>query len=347
MAPNSVDGQQMALKDKIDMRPKSSQYAYPLIALHFADGPPLAVPRQLLEKSAKLSSCRRPDMTLRLTRVPSGAGHVLVHYLYTGTYECLSPKGASYDERYTTEFATAVRVYTVARDYGLPELESLAKAEVEKLGDRMHAMQVLDVLRNTFPTANADDIWLQTYLKSVVRKSIDSPLLFLSSPSDSAGHALSFPNALLKVFVQLWGERSGSSSPSPDDLIIDRDRPDEPIAADVNTEPAVSFDHEPIIAPNTPPKHEESDFSAREDLKEKPKMKEKERRTKDAECPSITSSEDEEWSKVGRGRGGPTRANTIASTTFPTADFTISPLKSDALDAFYQPRTIPRLFARN
>lgn len=293
-------------------------------------------------------------MTLRLTRVPSGAGHVLVHYLYTGTYECLSPKGASYDERYTTEFATAIRVYTVARDYGLPELESLARAEVEKLGDRMHAMQVLDVLRNTFPSTSADDIWLQTYLKSVVRKSIDSPLLFLASPSDGAGHTLSFPNALLKVFVQLWGERSGLSSSSPDDFMTDQNHHEEPIAADAEPEPepAVSLDHEePINAPNTPPrtppKREVSYSSARGNIQEMPKMKEQERRKKHADSPSVTSSEDEEWSKVGRERAGPTTATRIASTTFPTADFTVSPLKSDALDAFYQPRTIPRLFTRN
>ncbi|KAI3326491.1 hypothetical protein HD806DRAFT_409581 [Xylariaceae sp. AK1471] len=41
----------------IDMRPGSSPYASPLITIHFADGPPLAVPTRLIDKSPKLSSC--------------------------------------------------------------------------------------------------------------------------------------------------------------------------------------------------------------------------------------------------------------------------------------------------
>ncbi|KAI0908739.1 hypothetical protein F4823DRAFT_639837 [Ustulina deusta] len=170
MEQDAAARQQMVQKDElkaIAMQPKpstgtsfplplqadidTSPYTSPLITLHFADGPPLSVHKRLIDKSPKLSSGCRHVMTLHLAHIPSGAGHVLVHYLFTGMYECLKPRGTSCNVNNAAEFATGVRVRDVARDYELPELEILAVIEIEKLGNRLQVMQNFDVLKDTLP----------------------------------------------------------------------------------------------------------------------------------------------------------------------------------------------------
>ncbi|KAI0399742.1 hypothetical protein F4802DRAFT_539392 [Xylaria palmicola] len=113
----------------IDMRPESSPYASPLITIHFVDGPPLAIPIRFIDKSPKLSSCCGYNITLHLAHIPSSASHVLIHYLFTSTYECLKPRRSSCYKKNAAEFATGTQVYAVAQNYGLPNLESLTKGE--------------------------------------------------------------------------------------------------------------------------------------------------------------------------------------------------------------------------
>ncbi|KAI1505997.1 hypothetical protein F5X99DRAFT_176979 [Biscogniauxia marginata] len=128
-------------------------------------------------------------MTLHLAQILGGAGHVLVHYLFTSMYECLKPRGSSCYEKDAAEFATCVRVYAVARDYELPDLEGLARGEIEKLGNPLQVMEILDVLKHALPNLSVDDMWLRNYLKSLVRPFIDNPPASLGSLALHMTHA--------------------------------------------------------------------------------------------------------------------------------------------------------------
>ncbi|KAI0200647.1 hypothetical protein F4808DRAFT_428635 [Astrocystis sublimbata] len=224
----------------VDLRPVSSPYASPLITLLLQDGPPFAVPIQFVNKSPKLSSCITNDMRIQLPHVSENAGHVLVHYLFTGLYECLQPKGSDCREKDAAEFAASAQVYALAREYGITDLEALAKGEIEKFGNRLQAVRVLEVLKEALPNLGANDIWFQDYLKSLVRPLLDEPPASLNSLPNSHGQTLSIASALLKVVVELWHEKTCPLTPYPHDLDIGQEHHQELY---VETEPATDLQY--------------------------------------------------------------------------------------------------------
>ncbi|KAJ2973888.1 hypothetical protein NUW58_g8827 [Xylaria curta] len=162
MRPKSSTGTSFLLPVEADI--DTSPYASPLLTIHLADGPPLSIHKRLLDKCPNLSSACRNSTILHLANVPSSAGHVLTHYLFTGVYECLKPRTQCHKTN-AAEFATAIRVYEVALEYELLELASLAGDEIEKLGARLPVLQLFDVLKDTLPNHSIDDMRLQSYLK--------------------------------------------------------------------------------------------------------------------------------------------------------------------------------------
>ncbi|KAI1292582.1 hypothetical protein F5Y03DRAFT_402835 [Xylaria venustula] len=302
----------------VDLRPESSPYASPLITLHFADGPPLSVPTQLLDKTPKLSSCCGYDMTLRLTHIPGDAGHVLVHYIFTGMYECLKPRGSSCYEKDAAEFTTGVRVYAIAREYGLPGLESMARCEIEKLGNRLQVAQILDVLKDELPSLSVNDMWLQNFLKSLVRSFITTSLESLGSLLDSAGQTLSFPYALLRAVVELWQEKTNFPNSSLNDIDISHDYHNGSAAARIETGPATN--PEPNLTTVS-----ESEMSK----KEKKKKKKKKRVL---ELSDGIGTGEQNYSKEGEDRNKEDEGNGIALPAYMTTNImpTSEPAASNA-----------------
>ncbi|KAK5637454.1 hypothetical protein RRF57_013169 [Xylaria bambusicola] len=151
----------------------------------------------------KLYAQWRNESQLYLRRVPSSAGHVLISFLYSGRYECPEPKGSTPYDREVDRFKTSVWVYKLARDYELPELESLAKYAIEKIGIYLNATRNFDVLGEIFPRLGENDEFLQAYLKTLLRPFIERRVTSLGSWSDSAGKNPSFTNAILRLINQL------------------------------------------------------------------------------------------------------------------------------------------------
>ncbi len=109
-------------------------------------------------------------------RISVDVGHVLAHYLFTGTYQCLKPIGLFPSENDAAEFATGVRVYAFAREYELLSLEELAKREIEKLGCDLPFSLVLDLLERAYRDPVGDDAWLNNYLKSGFKRLLQDPV---------------------------------------------------------------------------------------------------------------------------------------------------------------------------
>lgn len=113
---------------------KNSPYAASIIELKLGDGTALKVPSFLLRKCPKLhTKIQTWTQIVSLLEITQDIGHVLVHYLFTNTYQCLLPKGTAH-EKMCSEYRTAIRVYGWTRDYELSDLNELAKAEVIRLG---------------------------------------------------------------------------------------------------------------------------------------------------------------------------------------------------------------------
>ncbi|KAI1408009.1 hypothetical protein F5Y13DRAFT_205209 [Hypoxylon sp. FL1857] len=187
---------------EVDTRPDTSPYTGPHATLHFKDGPPLSVPTALLSKYPKLSSRCEADLSLHLGDIPGDSGHVLVHHILAGMYQCLKPKGSSASEKCAAEFAT-----------------SLAKAEIERLGRNLQATQLLDTIMDAHPILRSDDIWFHDYLKSVVKSLIKSPPVTLKNGTlEHSSRTVSLASILLKSIIELWREKKDAIQQGPNHL---------------------------------------------------------------------------------------------------------------------------------
>lgn len=187
-----------------------SPYKDPGVELCLGDGASFAVPYSILSKYPKLSphnsfGIYRPK---GLQKVSPGVGHVIVHYLFANTYQCLKPKGQTAHEKLSDEFRTSIQVYAAARIYELKSLGELAKAEIERLGEGLPLQIILDLVHTAYPDPGVDDLWFIGYLKSQLEA-------FLGGSEDiSQGgfpqpdrETISVGEVLLKSLIELLLER--------------------------------------------------------------------------------------------------------------------------------------------
>ncbi|KAL6901618.1 hypothetical protein GGI43DRAFT_362518 [Trichoderma evansii] len=193
-----------------DTRPEISPYAFPSIALNFQGGSTLYISAHLLTQSHKLGSMVLQQNTLQFTDVSADSGHVLVHYLFTGTYQCLRPKKLSVQDGVAAEFLTSVRVYNVAQTYTLQPLVELAKDEIQKLGKNLRTTLIFDLVKDAYPSPRTDDIWLSTYLKAQLRLFLESPLKSLAEKKVEDQAAMSISDLLFKSMSEIYHEHTVS-----------------------------------------------------------------------------------------------------------------------------------------
>ncbi|KAJ3545322.1 hypothetical protein NM208_g2560 [Fusarium decemcellulare] len=122
----------------------------------YSQGPnALRIPRQLLSQSATLAA--KVDSTggistVHIHDITYDAGHVIVHFLATGTYQCLKPQGATAGKKYLSEFITAIRVYVASGALHLPSLRTLARGEIARVGDRLSLPAVIETMEVLGPS---------------------------------------------------------------------------------------------------------------------------------------------------------------------------------------------------
>ncbi|KAH8768399.1 hypothetical protein F5883DRAFT_554504 [Diaporthe sp. PMI_573] len=154
----------------------NSPYSASSITLCCKGGARYSVPSPLLRKHSKLGAlCSSFSTALFLENVSQDVGHVLVHYLFTDTYQCLRPKGQSEFERLVAECTTSIRVYAFARGHGLQSLEELAKSEVDRLGAGLPISLVLNLIQEAYPNPSVDDTWINSYFKARLRSLFQNP----------------------------------------------------------------------------------------------------------------------------------------------------------------------------
>ncbi|KAF5004765.1 hypothetical protein FDECE_8755 [Fusarium decemcellulare] len=127
-------------------------YASEICSIYFQNTHhPLRIPRQLLSQSSTLAAKVKSEggiPTLRLYGITYDAGHVLLHFLVTGTYQCLKPRGNTTENKDTSEFITAVRVYVTSASLGLLSLRTLARREIARVGDKLSFSSIIGIVEN-------------------------------------------------------------------------------------------------------------------------------------------------------------------------------------------------------
>ncbi|KAK3360386.1 hypothetical protein B0T25DRAFT_129046 [Lasiosphaeria hispida] len=197
------------VKVPIDNRPETSPYASPVCTIPFAS--PLAVPRDILLKSPKLHAAFESQLPA-LPETTDDIGHILVHYLHTGTYEGLKPKEVDTIPKQIAELKTAIRAYSAARAYELPDLMRLAQSRIRKYGEGLSLPDLLEITRDSHPTLSEGDNWFIDYLKSRIRPHLEDPKALLGSNLlDQISNILSPNRVLLRTVLEMFCERAGKT----------------------------------------------------------------------------------------------------------------------------------------
>lgn len=112
----------------------------------------------------------------------AGTGHVIAHFLHTGTYQTLAD-GTRFTSsaNAATEFKKALSALIAARKYGLTALEELAKAEAVQWGDEVSIVEATQAVgEDNLMDSQEDAEWLQTLIlqKAEQAFSEDGGILF-------------------------------------------------------------------------------------------------------------------------------------------------------------------------
>jgi hypothetical protein len=140
------------------------------------------VPYDLLQSPAWLASAHVPAygsaqgwgaLPIMLPDVDKSIGHVLVHYLYTGTYQSLDDLNCSPTEETHIEFRRAVLAYATAKKFELHGLEQLAKEKIEYFGAEMNIHDVVETIKDEYSKLPGDSTWFLDYLKEKARTAFE------------------------------------------------------------------------------------------------------------------------------------------------------------------------------
>ncbi|MCJ1434165.1 hypothetical protein MMC27_003532 [Xylographa pallens] len=151
--------------------------------------------------------------------VHEDAGHTLVHYLNTGTYQTITLPGKSGIGQKLADYKTSVLAYCVARNQGLPGLEILAKHHVTVSGERLPFFDLLDITAAIYGDLPAGEQWFVTFLKSTIDAAFKSDKdlfrrdAFLNRIGDNRSFNLVLVNSIVRNLAESNKTTSKSSAP--------------------------------------------------------------------------------------------------------------------------------------
>jgi hypothetical protein len=133
------------------------------------------VPKLLLQSLGDISNNDRWDRATSLPDVDADSGHVIVHFLHTGTYQTLVEEGEDVTTSLSAskEFIKAALVCVAAKKYRLTDLEGLARKEMEQCGKDVSMTELVQLIsEDTFGVLCSDSLWLQDFVTDKVEVAI-------------------------------------------------------------------------------------------------------------------------------------------------------------------------------
>lgn len=139
-------------------------------------------------------------------------GHTLVHYLYTGTYQTLGLLRVSGDVKRRTEYQSNIRLYCVARTYGLDGLELIAKSNISNFKEKISILDLLDIAEEAYRKLSDDEVWLTDYLTKQIKAAFkaDETLFTRQCFLDHIGNVKNLDKALVKSIVEIYVDKMAS-----------------------------------------------------------------------------------------------------------------------------------------
>lgn len=166
---------------KTNPRPKLTvprPFSTRMVEINFENSAKLSVHRAYWHKNPRLV-----DMTHRshiysteqcdIKDVSVDVGHVLVNWLYTGTYQALN-RGPSSGPNPQQALKTAFGVFSLAGQFDLPELYSLAAHELSQLKTRIDLGSFIEAIRDVYPQTLGKDPWIQSFIAEYIKDAMNN-----------------------------------------------------------------------------------------------------------------------------------------------------------------------------
>ncbi|KAJ5967185.1 hypothetical protein N7501_003433 [Penicillium viridicatum] len=136
-----------------------------------------------------------------MSGVSEDAGHTLVHFLYTGSYETLEEDTLDL----AREYKTSVLVYHASRNWGLTGLEVLAQQKMQHLDKELPILEILQVTRDVFSSLPEGETWLAGYIQGNLQRLVKphDPEFGLRGFYDIIGQDHRFDNAVMKMIFEI------------------------------------------------------------------------------------------------------------------------------------------------
>ncbi|KAM0323222.1 hypothetical protein ACHAPQ_008744 [Fusarium lateritium] len=141
--------------------------------------------------------------TLDMKAIESGTGHVIFHFLYSGSYRCLQPSSCSEVEATIFELKLAFKVHVASLSLKMEALQALTEDEILNLSDQLSFPLVLDAIENSeisFAKFPRYAEYLQSNLISLKTDSLDQTATSILSKLETPD---TFSMVLLKTLIVL------------------------------------------------------------------------------------------------------------------------------------------------
>lgn len=125
------------------------------------------VPEVLLQSLNDLPRSESDFRKIELSDVDTETGHIIAHFLYTGTYQLPPTHPDHADEESLSkpkaaDFKKGIAAFVAAKKYGLTELQELAKYETERIAAEISVAQAAHAVgKDTLASLQEDAGWLQ------------------------------------------------------------------------------------------------------------------------------------------------------------------------------------------
>ncbi|KAK1656706.1 hypothetical protein BDP55DRAFT_688188 [Colletotrichum godetiae] len=197
-----------------DVGPEVSPYASPACNVYFESGQPFRVPSNLL--CQELENIRhRSHGEIRLKHIPDEAGHVLIHFLHTGSWQTLRAKDSLDAPKNATYLGTSLHVYAASQAYKIPLLAELAKGNISLSAEALPALEVIALASDACHSLGEDDPWFSAFIKRRIRHLFeDSSSLNKSGLLGCFNNTTAYSRLLVKSLIEICCDYSISVNPS-------------------------------------------------------------------------------------------------------------------------------------
>jgi hypothetical protein len=157
----------------------------------------------ILSKYPQLMQSESAGWTIELPEVCEDAGHTLVHYLYTGTYETLQSQDS---EDKTAECRRNTHLYAIATKYDLAGLRMAARQNIQSTQGGVAIIDVLNIAKDVFQILLETDVWFTLYVKTEVEAAlkVDESLFAKTRFLELIGEVKSFDRSLMEIVGEIY-----------------------------------------------------------------------------------------------------------------------------------------------